>query len=166
MLSLPKPKALVIRESKIVHKSPIIHTLARFVTEEAVCLMFNIKLEDIYVVECWRYIVYVHAKGVSKFVSYADFPPIVGVKPPTPAEMLKWRKRWRKQSNAVCRKQAPKWWAEFFADEFWQAFSESALRSWGELVELIKFAFNEETLQALQEELLSGLVSGWIVDSG
>ncbi|NWF58540.1 MAG: hypothetical protein HXY43_04320 [Fischerella sp.] len=159
MLSLPKPKALVIRESKIVHKSRIIHALARFVTEEAVCLMFNIQLEDIYVVECWRYMVYVHAKGVSKFVSYADFPPIVGVKPPTPTEMLKWRKRWRKQSIAAYRKQAPKWWAEFFAYEFWQAFSEPTLHSWAELVELIKFAFNEETLQTLQEELLSGLVS-------
>ncbi len=79
MLTSLKPKTLIIRESKIIHKSPIINPLARFVTEKAVCLMFNIKLEDIYDLRCWRYIVYVHAKGLSKFVSYADFPPIVGV---------------------------------------------------------------------------------------
>ena len=55
--------------------------------------MFNIQPEDIYVVECWRYIVYVHAKGVSKFVSYADFPPIVGVTPPSKVDIIKWRRR-------------------------------------------------------------------------
>ncbi len=151
MLSSLKPKTLVIRESKIVHKSSIIHQLARFVTEEAVCLMFNIKLEDIYVVECWRYIVYVHAKGLSKFVSYADFPPIVGVKPPSQAEIVKWQRRWRKLHNPNQRKLAPVWWAKFFADEFFQALSKQMLQSWGKLVGLIKFAFHEETLQILRE---------------
>ena len=68
MLTSLKPRKLVIRESKIAYKSSEIHPLARFVTEEAVCLKFNIKFEDIYIVECWQYIVYVHAKGVSKFV--------------------------------------------------------------------------------------------------
>jgi hypothetical protein len=53
MVSLLQEKTLVIRESKIVHKSPVIHNLARFVTEKAVCLMFNLSLEDIYTVECW-----------------------------------------------------------------------------------------------------------------
>ncbi|KAB8318611.1 hypothetical protein SD81_015420 [Tolypothrix campylonemoides VB511288] len=151
MVSSLKPKTLVIRESKIVHKSSILHQLARFVTEEAVCLMFNIKLEDIYVVECWRYVVYVHAKGVSKFVSYADFPPIIGVKPPTPAEFVKWRKRWQRRNDPAQSKQAPKWWAEFFANEFWQALSEPVLCSWGKLVGLIKFALTESTLQKLRE---------------
>jgi len=159
MLSSLKPKALVIRESKIVHKSPIIHLLARFVTSEAVCLMFDIKVEDIYVVECWRYMVYVHAKGVSKFVSYADFPPIVGVKPPSHTEFLMWRKRWRKQNESADSKQAPKWWAEFFADEFWQASREHLLYSWGKLVGLIKFAFTESTLHELRESYRSSLVS-------
>ncbi|BAU05460.1 hypothetical protein NIES592_17530 [Fischerella major NIES-592] len=154
MLSLPTPKAIVIRESKIVHKSLTINPLARFVTEEAVCLMFNLKPESIYVIECWRYMVYVHAKGVSKFVSYADFPPIVGVRPPTQAERAKWRRRWRKQLNPEYRKQAPKWWTEFFAEEFWQAPGEPALQSWRDLLESIKFAFNEESLQKLRKELL------------
>jgi hypothetical protein len=153
MLSSLQPKKLVIRESKIVHKSSSLHPLARFVTEEAVCLMFNINLEDIYVVECWRYVVYVHAKGLSRFVSYADFPPIIGVQPPTPAEFLKWRKRWRKNNDHTQRHQAPKWWAKFFINEFSQAFSESVLCSWGNLLCSINFAFPETTLQELNREL-------------
>ncbi|MEC4815625.1 MAG: hypothetical protein SAK29_20460 [Scytonema sp. PMC 1069.18] len=157
MLSPLQPKKLVIRESKIVHKSPILHPLARFVTEEAVCLMFNIKLEDIYVVQCWRYVVYVHAKGLSKFVSYADFPPILGVQPPTPAEFLKWRKRWRKNSDPTQRQQAPKWWAKFFINEFSLALSESVLWCWGNLLYSIKFAFSETTLRELGESYLSVL---------
>ncbi|MFK0732949.1 MAG: hypothetical protein ACFKPT_07505 [Gloeotrichia echinulata GP01] len=150
MVSSFKPKTLVIRASKIVHKSSTLHPLTRFVTEEAVCLMFNIRLEDIYTVQCWRYIVYVHAKGLSQFVSYADFPPIVGVKPPTPAEIVKWRRRWRQQHDDAQRQHAPRWWKEFFAEEFCQAFSEPILYSWGKLIGLIKFAFSEETLQTLR----------------
>jgi hypothetical protein len=156
MVSLLKEKTLVIRESKIVHKSPVIQNLARFVTEEAVCLMFNLSLEDIYTVECWRYIVYVHAKGVSKFLSYADFPPIVGVEPPTQSECVKWRKRWRKQLEPKLRKQAPACWAKFFTAEFFQALNESVLSAWGKLVGTIKFAFDEETLQKLRKSYSYG----------
>ncbi len=151
MVSLLQEKTLAIRESKIVHKSPVIQNLARFVTEEAVCLMFNLSLEDIYTVECWRYIVYVHAKGVSKFISYADFPPIVAVQPPTQSECVKWRKRWRKQLEPKLKKQAPSWWAKFFKAEFSQALNESILYAWGKLIATIKFAFDEETLQELRE---------------
>jgi hypothetical protein len=151
MVSSLQPKAQNIRESKIVHKSLTLHPLGRFVTEEAVCLMFQISLQDIYTVECWRYVVYVHAKGVSKFVSYADFPPIVGVQPPRQSDLIKWRRRWRKQHDYAYKKQAPKWWAQFFTQEFLQATSESELYSWGELVELIPYAFHEETLQELRQ---------------
>ncbi|BAY63795.1 hypothetical protein NIES22_38850 [Calothrix brevissima NIES-22] len=159
MLSSLKPKALVIRESKIIHKSAIVHPLARFVTEEAICLRFQINREDIYTVECWRYIIYVHGKGVSKFVSYADFPPILGVKAPTQSDVVKWRRRWRKQYEPHRHKQAPHWWGEFFIDEFSQAHSEAMLHSWVELVESIQFAFNPEKLAELrnsyqQEKLL------------
>lgn len=150
MLSSLKPKVLVIRESKIVHKSAIVHPLARFVTEEAICLIFQISIEDIYTVECWRYMVYVHGKGLSKFVSYADFPPILGVKPPIQSDFIKWRRRWRKQHEPHRHKQAPQWWAKFFVDEFCQAHSEAMLNSWVELIELIQFAFNPEKLKELQ----------------
>jgi hypothetical protein len=158
MLASPMLKKLVIRESKIVHKSPVVHSLARFVTEEAVALMFKIKLEDIYVVECWRYIVYVHAKGVSKFVSYADFPPIVGVQPPTSAEIVKWRRRWRKHPDPAHKSQAPNWWVDFFTYEYWQALSNARLSNWSELLGLMKFAFNEEILQELQQSYCHDLL--------
>jgi len=151
MVSSLKPRALVIRASKIVHKSSLQHPLARFVTEEAICLMFRIGFGDIHTIECWRYVVYVNAKGISRFVSYADFPPILGVAPPTPSEFIRWRRRWRKQHDYAERKQAPEWWAEFFMNEFWQALSQDTLQSWGELVGLIKFAFPEETLQELRK---------------
>ncbi|BAY90912.1 MULTISPECIES: hypothetical protein [unclassified Tolypothrix] len=164
MLSSLKPKVLVIRESKIVHKSAIVHPLARFVTEEAICLIFQISIEDIYTVECWRYMVYVHGKGLSKFVSYADFPPILGVKPSTQSDFIKWRRRWRKQHEPHHHKQAPQWWAKFFIDEFCQAHSEAMLNNWVELIELIQFAFNQEKLELLRNRyrqekfLLSGEV--------
>ncbi|QLE54370.1 hypothetical protein [Nostoc sp. TCL26-01] len=146
MVSSLQGKALAIRASKIIHKSFTPHPLARFVTEEAICLMFRIAFDDIYTVECWRYVVYVHAKGVSSFVSYADFPPIVGVQAPTTRDFIKWRKRWRKNHDGVYRQQAPSWWAEFFVNEFWQASSEEELHNWSQLVSLIKFAFPEDTL--------------------
>mgnify|MGYP001795251965 CR=1 FL=1 len=150
MLTSLKPRKLLIRESKIYYKSSEIHPLARFVTEEAICLKFNIKFEDIYVVECWRYVVYVHGKGLSKFVSYADFPPVIGVAPPSAAEIAKWRRRWLKQHNFISRKQAPKWWRQFFANQFNKAPWERLLYDWGKLIKLIEFAFSEEILQELR----------------
>ncbi len=107
-------------------------------------------VHDIYVVECWRYVVYVHGKGLSKFVSYADFPPIIGVAPPTASEIAKWRRRWLKQHNFVRSNQAPRWWAQFFAIQFKQSMCETVLYDWGKLIRLIKFAFNEEILQQLR----------------
>ena len=150
MLSLAKSNKIVILESKIKHKSPVLHRLARFVTEEAVCLMFNIELEDVYVVECWRYIVYVRGKGISKFVSYADFPPIVGVAPPSKTDIIKWRRRWRRQQEPCARKQAPMWWAKFLQQELWHTVSPPMLNNWDELLDCIKFAFNEATVQQLR----------------
>jgi hypothetical protein len=150
MVSSLKAKTLVIRESKIVYKSLTRHQLARFVTEEAICLMYKISFKDIYTVECWRYVVYVHAKGVSKFVSYADFPPIIGVQPPAEIDFIKWRKRWRSQHDHTYKKQAPQWWTEFLTQEFQRITSDSEFYSWGKLIELIKFAFHEDTLQELQ----------------
>lgn len=151
MLTSPTQQRPIIRESKILHKSLIVHPLARFVTEEAVSLMFNLSYDDIHVIQCWRYVVYIHAKGVSKIVSYADFPPILAVEPPQLSEFIKWRKRWRKHQDITQRKQAPQWWSQFFADEFSQASSELTLYAWGKLVGSIKFALSEERLQELRE---------------
>ncbi|TAF10195.1 MAG: hypothetical protein EAZ77_03705 [Nostocales cyanobacterium] len=150
MVSSLKAKTTPIRSSKIVHKSSTLHPQARFVSEEAVCVMFRISFEDIYTVECWRYIVYVHGKGISKFVSYADFPPIIGVGSPTAQDCTKWRKRWRKSHDYAHKKHAPHWWAEFFTRQFAEAASESILSSWWQLIGLINFAFSQETLQQLR----------------
>lgn len=149
MVSSLIPKTTPIRSSKIVHKSSVIHPQSRFVTEEAVCLMFSISFEDIYTVECWRYIVYVHGKGVSKFVSYADFPPIINVGSPTSQDRIKWRKRWRKSHDYPHKNHAPQWWAEFFTLQFRETASESELQSWWQLLASINFAFSHHTLQQL-----------------
>ncbi|MBK1986519.1 hypothetical protein A0J48_002985 [Sphaerospermopsis aphanizomenoides BCCUSP55] len=150
MVSSFLAKTTPLRSSKIVHKSSTLHPQARFVTEEAVCVMFQISFENIYTVECWRYVVYVHGKGLSKFVSYADFPPIIGVGSPTTQDCIKWRKRWRKHHNYAQRKHAPYWWTEFFTRHFGKADSEFVLKSWWQLIALINFAFSPEKLDQLR----------------
>lgn len=52
MVSTPKAKTPLIRESKISHKSVILHPLARFVTEETAALLFNLAPEEIYRIDC------------------------------------------------------------------------------------------------------------------
>jgi len=150
MLTSLKPRKLTIRASKISFQSSEIHPLARFVTEEAVCLKFKIRFEDIYDVVCWQHIVYVHGKGLSRFVSYADFPPVIRVAPPNASEMAKWCRRWLKKHDFVNRKQAPKWWSQFYTIQFNQSIYKEALYEWGNLVNLIKFAFDEEILQKMR----------------
>jgi len=83
------------------------HRLARFVTKKTAALLCKIKSSDIYRIECWGNVVYVHGKGVSKFVSYADFGPILGVEPPSEADFVYWRKRWRKIQAPGQKNQAP-----------------------------------------------------------
>jgi hypothetical protein len=150
MVSSFQPKTTPICSSKIVHKSSTLHPQARFVTEEAVCVMFKISFENIYTVQCWQYVVYIHGKGLSKFVSYADFPPIIGVGTPTSQDCTRWRKRWRKHHSYTERKHAPHWWTEFFTLQFSAATSESVLQTWWQLITLINFAFSEEKVQQLR----------------
>ena len=128
-----------------------LHRLARFVTEKAAAMMFDLEAKDIYLVERWANIVYVHGKGVSRFVSYADFPPTVEVALPTDKDFSLWRRRWKKRQQAEQKKQAPPFWVQFFAQQFHHAPSMPELYNWGNLVGLIKFAFGEATLQQLRE---------------
>jgi hypothetical protein len=125
-----------------------VHPLARFVTEDAVALMFNITIEQIDVIECWRHIVYVHAKGVSRFVSYADFPPILVVAPPNSQDFLRWRKRWRKRWDS---KNAPDLWNKFYIHQFQCAISLNNLFDWGKIVSFVKSVLSAEALQKLRE---------------
>jgi len=144
MISDTSRKSSAIAESKIIHKSPILHPLARFVTEETVALLFNISVDEIYRIECCRYMVYVHAKHISRFVSYADFPPIVGVNEPTLQDFGRWYKRWKS-------KLAPVFWTKFYTHHFKQAVSVDSLWEWGLLVAKVKSAISGAGLQQLRD---------------
>ena len=144
MISDAPRKSSAIAESKIIHKSPILHPLARFVTEDTVALLFNISTEEIYRIECCRYMVYVHAKGISRFVSYADFPPILRVNPPSPQDFGRWYKRWKS-------KLAPAFWTKFYTHKFKEAVSVDGLLEWGLLVAKLKSAISEAALQQLRD---------------
>jgi hypothetical protein len=137
--------------STLQRNSNPLHRLARFVSKQAAAMMFNLKADDIYSIEHWANIVYVRGKGVSRFVSYADFPPTLGVAPPTEKDFAFWRRRWKQRQKQQQQKQAPPFWTEFFAHQFHQSTSVEVLHNWGELIGAIKFAFGEDTLQHLRE---------------
>ena len=139
--------------SKILHKSPVLHPLARFVTEETVALLFNISVDEIYRIDCYRHVVYVHAKGISRFVSYADFPPLVGVTLPNTQDFWRWRKRWK-------GKIAPEFWVKFYTYQFKNASSIEHLQEWGILVGKIKSEFSQQILQQLRD-VYGKEKSGW-----
>ncbi|MGB3206704.1 MAG: hypothetical protein WBB28_17095 [Crinalium sp.] len=126
-------------------KSKIVHHLARFVTKEAIALHLNLHPNEIYRVNCWRYVIHVVAKGISTFVSYADIPPVLEVEAPTPRDILAWRKRWKKDKF-----KAPDFWTKFYAEKFKQAPDLNKLYSWGQLVNVIKFALSESVLEWLR----------------
>lgn len=133
MVATPEPKA----------KSA--HPLSRFVSAEAIALHLQMQPEDIYRIDCWRYVIHVVGKGLSTFVSYADLPPILGVKSPTAEDINCWRKRWK--SNKF---KAPDFWKEFYAQKFRKAPYLEKLHSWGELVAKIKFGLSEAALEWLR----------------
>ncbi|OKH34090.1 hypothetical protein NIES2119_21560 [[Phormidium ambiguum] IAM M-71] len=136
--------SLKISESKIVHKSPTLHPLARFVTEEAAAILFNISLEEIYKITCLRYVVHVHGKGISRFVSYADFPPILAVNLPTPLDFYFWHKRWKK-------KPAQEFWQKFYIYQFEKALSAAELLEWNNLVTKVKSLFTNRGLETIKD---------------
>ena len=148
MVSTPKLKTPVITASKINHKSGILHPLVRFVTEETVALLFNLELEDIYRIDCWRHVVYVHGKGVSKFVSYADFPPVLEVEAPTHLDFVRWRKRWKTKWE---RQLAPEFWTKFYSHFFNSATTEAQLVAWGKLVAVVKSVLPIAAVQQLRD---------------
>lgn len=147
MVASPQPQ-LPIRESRIVHLSTILHPLARFVTEETAAMLFGIQPEDIYRIRCMRHVVHVHGRGVSRFVSYADFPPITRVNLPTAADFPYWRKRWYKSHH---KHQAPDFWKQFYTLQFICAASMTELLEWENLLESLKSAFSAAVLQQLQD---------------
>ena len=137
--------------STLRRNSNPLHRLARFVSKQAAAVMFNLAADEIYSVERWANIVYVHGLGVSRFVSYADFPPTLEVAPPTDKDFAFWRRRWKQRQRQQQKKQAPPFWVQFFAHQFYQSPSVEILRNWGRLIGEIKFAFGEDMLQKLRE---------------
>ncbi|WP_373534715.1 hypothetical protein [Microcoleus sp.] len=144
MISENQSKSRTIAESKIIHKSPILHPLARFVTEETVALLFDIAVDEIYRIECCRYMVYVHGKSISRFVSYADFPPIIEVKPIALQDFGRWYKRWKS-------KLAPAFWTKFYTHKFKKAVSVDRLLEWGLLLANVKSVISGAALQQLRD---------------
>lgn len=122
------------------------HPLARFVTVDAIALLLNLETQDIYRIDCWRYVIHVVGKGLSTFVSYADLPPIVGVEQPSERDFTRWRKRWRKNNTQV-----PKFWLEFYIQKFQQAVSVAELYAWGKIVGVIKLVLSSVNLQELRK---------------
>ncbi|MEG3867044.1 hypothetical protein [Microcoleus sp. Z1_B2] len=110
-----------------------INPLARFVTKEAVAKVLKVKPEQIRDIRCWAYVIHVVGVGISRFVSYGDMPPILGVEPPTLQDCIRWRKRWRSSQH-----RAPIFWVDFYEGKFRQSRSVEELYNWGKLVGKIK----------------------------
>lgn len=144
MIAAFQLKSSTLACSKIIHKSPVLHPLARFVTEETVALMFKISTDEIYRIECCRYMVYVHAKGISRFVSYADFPPVLEATPPQLQDFSRWYKRWK-------GKTAPDFWTQFYGYQFKNARSTDRQLAWGKLVAVVKSLLSATALQKLRD---------------
>lgn len=144
MISENQLRSSEIGPSKIIHKSSVVNARSRFVTEETVALLLNISIEQIYRIECCHNMVYVHAKGLSRFLSYADFPPIVEVNPPAAQDFVGWYKRW----NA---KLAPQFWTQFYTYNFKEAVSVDSLLEWGLLVATVKSVISASALQQLRD---------------
>ncbi len=122
-----------------------INPLARFVTTEAIALLLKVDITQIKDIRCWARVVLVVGKGFSKFVSYADLPPILTAEAPNNADIMRWRKRWQKHNQ-----QTPKFWLEFYKQKFEQAVNVSQLYAWGQIVGVIKFGLSLVTVQKLR----------------
>jgi hypothetical protein len=119
------------------------HPLCRFVTKEAIARRLKVPVKHIYRVRLWFRVILVVGKGISRFVSYADLPPILGVDLPQGRDYDYWRRRWSE-------KYAPDFWIEFYQQHFQQATSMGQLFAWGKLVGSIKHLLIPEGLETLR----------------
>ncbi|AFZ29066.1 hypothetical protein Glo7428_0465 [Gloeocapsa sp. PCC 7428] len=142
---------MIARQPAKSTEAKTFHPLARFVTKEAIALLLNRKPDEIYRIDCWRHVIHVVGKGISRFVSYADLPPVLGVEPPTHADECRWRKRCAVQKQ----KHVPKFWVDFYVQKFMQVADINNLVAWGELIGKIKQIFSLEALQTLRNAYLS-----------
>ncbi|TAE98064.1 MAG: hypothetical protein EAZ78_24830 [Oscillatoriales cyanobacterium] len=133
--------------TKFSRKSTPRNRLSRFVTKEAIARLLKIKVEQIYRFECWAHILYVHAQGMSRFVSYADFPPVVGEEAPSGVDFGYWKRR----MASLKERYAPDFWVDFYGDKFREAVSVAELLEWGELVGVIKLMLSAIGLESLRK---------------
>ncbi|MDJ0556076.1 MAG: hypothetical protein QNJ68_16870 [Microcoleaceae cyanobacterium MO_207.B10] len=134
-------------KKSIRNKSTSAHPLSRFVTREALALHLGLKSENIYKISCWLYVIHVVAKGKSRFVSYADMPPITGVKPPIKSDFAKWKKR----IKARKQKYVPKFWAQFYVKKIEDANSLKSLGDWENLVKQCRTLMSIECTQKIDQ---------------
>lgn len=132
-------------------QSKFIHPLARFASREAIALILKISVEKIKEVRCWARVILVVGQGLSRFVSYADLPPTIGVEAPTSQDWAYWHKRWQK----LKLKQAPNYWATFYIHRFEQCKDITELFNWGRLLGTIKHLLSEQTVIALRSIYVS-----------
>ena len=127
----------------------ISHIQKCFVSHEAIALLLKIKVEDIREVRPKRWSMHVIAKGISTFVSYADMPPIIKVRPLTHKDRLIWWKRWKKYENM-----APKFWQEFYAAKMSEAKDQDELITWYVLILKVGFALTRAAKTVLTDLFL------------
>jgi hypothetical protein len=137
-----------IRSSKITYKSPFLHPLARFVTEEAVSIMFSIDIDQIKRIDCYSHVVYVHATNISRFVSYADFPPPSSVGTQFSQVFWRWKRRWNSRY-------APEWWQNFYIQQIQKSFSDDDFIEWRKVLILIKSALSDDAWQQITQTIES-----------
>ncbi|MBW4494961.1 MAG: hypothetical protein KME26_18140 [Oscillatoria princeps RMCB-10] len=130
----------------IKHEATNPHPMARFATVEALALLLNVTVEQIEEIRYWANAILVMGEKFSRFVSYADLPPVLGVAPPDSADYLRWRKRWKSNKD-----QAPPFWLAFYTEKFKFARSVPELYTWGQLVSVFKHALSLEGLLSLRE---------------
>ncbi len=131
------------------NKSTVAHPLGRFVTRDALAFHLGIKSDNIYKISCWRYVIHVVGKGKSRFVSYADMPPILGVEPPIKADFAKWKKRIKTRKQ----KYVPKFWAQFYVKKFEDSNSIQTLLKWENLVKQCKSLISLEGVKKIDNAL-------------
>lgn len=146
MLTVYQQKKPALLLSKINYKCKKIHPLTQFITEETIAFLLNLKLEEIYRIDCYQYVVYIHAKNISTFISYADCPPIIEANKPKNLDIIRWKQRWR---NKFKSKYAPHFWTEFYLNKLESCFSIEQLKQWQHLLNLLKPLFSDIAIKKL-----------------
>ncbi|MGB8688895.1 MAG: hypothetical protein WCD53_16375, partial [Microcoleus sp.] len=80
-------------------------------------------------------------------VSYADFPPVLGVESPSGLDFGYWKRR----MASLKERYAPDFWVDFYGDKFREAVSVSELLEWGELVGVVKWMLSAIGLESLRK---------------